>query len=71
MNSDEIITNASLLRDIMRKGKLKTYPMLYYDIESINNIDKKNVVLNKILNNIPLSQDECKGRTIFELLPDE
>ena len=71
MNNNEILINARLLRDIMRKGKLKTYPMVYYDIESMKNLEKKNIVLNKILKNIKLSEEECNDKTIFELLPDK
>ena len=71
MFNNEILKNASLLRAIMRKGKLKTHPMIYYDIESINNLEKKNFILNKILNNITLSKDECNDKSVFELLPNE
>lgn len=67
----EILKNCILLRDIMRGGKIKTYPMIYYDIESISNLEKKNIILNKILNNIPLSKEECNDKTVFELLPDK
>ena len=66
-----IIDNARLIRDIFRNGKIKSFPMIYYDLDSQKNYEKKNVVLKKILNNEKLSEKELHDRDIFELLPNK
>lgn len=69
-DKNAIVNNARLIRELFRKGMIKSFPMVYYDLDSQKNYEKKNIILKKILNNEKLSEKELSDKNVFELLPD-
>lgn len=70
MLKDDVIENIYLIKYFMENGKLKTFPLIYFDFESEKNLNKKNKILTKLKNDEQLTESELTDKEVFELLPD-
>lgn len=66
----KLIINIAIIKaDIRRFERL--YPVFhYFNKESEENIEKKLLILDKMINGEDLTEEEKYDREVFELLPD-